>query len=293
MSRMYFPSYAKINLGLHIRGKRADGYHEIETILQQIDLKDEICFELRKDSRIKLRCNDSTLPTDSSNLCVRAAKLLQESARVNYGVDIELKKNVPVGAGLGGGSSNAAVTLLALNRLWNLNLSSISLEALAPQLGSDIPFFIKGGRALATGRGEQLEPQNMGANDNNIWVLVVFPMVQIPTQWAYQNLNLSLTNSKKDLIFSSFKDKNFNDVDFITFLVNDFEETVFVAHPALASVKEKLYERGAKFASLSGSGSALFGFFGTVDELESAKQSFPNYRTFKARFVRWGYSEIN
>ncbi|MFQ5649612.1 MAG: 4-(cytidine 5'-diphospho)-2-C-methyl-D-erythritol kinase [bacterium] len=285
------PSYAKINLGLYVKGKRKDGFHDIETILQQIDLQDDIQLTVRKDRQIVFHSNAPSLPNDHTNLCFRAAKLLQEHAHVTSGAEIRLAKVIPVGAGLGGGSSNGAVTLLGLNRLWNLDLSVDMLTCLAAQLGSDVPFFIRGGTAFATGRGDRLEPLERPVAQKTI--LVVFPEIYVSTRWAYENLNLDLTMSKKNRNFLSFKDKIIKDVDFFGLLSNDFEATVFAKYPELAAVKRGMLENGAQFVSLSGSGSTIFGLFERKSRAENAQRLFPDYRTFVSRFIAWGYDEIN
>jgi len=283
------PSYAKINLGLIVKGRRSDGFHDIETILQQISLKDDIQLTLRPQQDITLRTNDKTLPTDETNLCVQAARSLQQESGFTAGVEIELHKRIPVGAGLGGGSSNAAVVLLGLNKLLNLGFSQAELEALAAKIGSDVPFFIRGGCALATGRGEKLESIDLHLQQKRI--VVIFPEIHISTKWAYENLNLSLTKSKKNLIISSFKDRIINDVDFFAGLQNDFEGPVFARYPVLAQAKYLLYERGAEHVSLSGSGSAMFAIFSEGIE-GSVPALFPKYRTFFTEFVHWGFGEL-
>ncbi len=291
MRSLRLPSYAKINLGLNILGKRDDGFHELQTVLQQIDLHDEIALRLSAKPGIRFSCDTPSLPVDDSNLCVRAFRLLEARHLVKSGVEIELSKRIPAGAGLGGGSGNAAVVLLGLNSLWDLGLSVNQLEEMAAELGSDVPFFIQGGTAFATGRGEQLEsvalPVQPGA------VLVVFAGIHVSTAWAYRNLNSDLTMSKKDLTLTSFKDKIINDVEFFRLLRNDFEAHVFAEHAVLGEIKRLLCINGALFASLSGSGSAVFGLFDCESDATRVESLFPgHYRTFVSAFIKWGYAQL-
>lgn len=292
MQTIRFPAYAKVNFGLSILGKRNDGFHEIETVLQQIDLKDEIEVKGTDQQKIGFSCDHSDLPVGDSNLCVSAAKLLQQAAKVQKGVRIHLKKTIPIGAGLGGGSSNAAVVLLALNKLWGVDLSVGELQVLASELGSDIPFFILGGTAFATGKGDNLQPAKL--TTNNFAFVIIFPEIAVSTKWAYGQLNLSLTIKKKNSNFMSFNDININDVDFVTSCKNEFEEVIFVKHPILGEIKRQLYESNALFASMSGSGSALYGVFRNEDDAFEVKKQFQErYQTFVARPINWGYGEVS
>ncbi|MFQ5730258.1 MAG: 4-(cytidine 5'-diphospho)-2-C-methyl-D-erythritol kinase [Waddliaceae bacterium] len=291
MQSIRVPSYAKINLGLLIHGRRRDGFHEIETILQQIDLRDEIEVSSDKSPEIRFSCNNPNLPADASNLCVRAAVLLKQKTGVTSGVTIRLNKTIPVGAGLGGGSSNAAATLLALNQLWGLNLEAGVLQKWSAELGSDVPFFIRGGAAIATGKGEILQPRKELAH---LPILVVFPKLAISTQWAYGQLNLSLTKKKKNANLASFNDINFNMVDFTKTLRNEFEEIIFAEFPVLRQIKKQMEESKALFSSLSGSGSALFAIFRHETEARMASTKFRNaYPTFVTHPIKWGFGEVN
>ncbi|MFQ5823597.1 MAG: 4-(cytidine 5'-diphospho)-2-C-methyl-D-erythritol kinase [bacterium] len=285
------PSYAKINFGLIIKGKRRDGFHEIETILQQIDLKDEIKLEAKEEPVIKFYCDNSTIPTGNSNLCVRAAYLLKQSVGVRKGVEIVLKKSIPAGAGLGGGSSNGAVVLLGLNKLWNLNLKPERLQVLASQLGSDVPFFIHGGAALAQGKGEILIPLKF---QDDFTILIVFPQITVSTQWAYGQVNLSLTIKKKNIKLNRLKDMNYLDADFLTVLQNELEAIVFKRYPILRLIKKELYRRDAIFVGMSGSGSAIFGIFRNESKALELKEFFRDrYPAYITRPIRWGFGQLN
>jgi len=292
MTSIFLPSFAKINLGLSILHKRDDGYHALQTILQQINLKDEIQVSLSDSGEISVTCSKAEIPTNETNLCYRAAALFKKQTGIESGIHINLTKNIPWGAGLGGGSSNAAVTLLALNKLFNTNFKIDKLQELAAQLGSDIPFFIKGGTAFAYGRGEKLKPIKNECKYKHI--LIIFPNVQISTKWAYSNLNLNLTNKEKSITLSSFKERGAVNLDIFEALKNDFEDVVFLKYPLLGEIKMQLHEVGAVFASLSGSGSALFGVFKTNSDVLEAQSLFEKkFKTFITGFENWGYHQVN
>ncbi|MGH2568821.1 MAG: 4-(cytidine 5'-diphospho)-2-C-methyl-D-erythritol kinase, partial [Bacteroidota bacterium] len=184
---MTLRAYAKVNLGLHILGKRTDGYHDIETVFHQINLFDEIDLTPNEHG-IHFHCDVREVPTDDSNLCIKAVMLLRDVTGVRGDVDIVLRKRIPLGSGLGGSSADAAAVLKGLVKLWNLEISDAELRRLGTALGSDVPFFIDGGTAHATGRGEKLEPLEL---EIPCWILVVTPHVHISTAWAYGNFELN------------------------------------------------------------------------------------------------------
>ncbi len=183
---------AKINLFLEILGKREDGFHELETVMVPLVFGDEITFAAAPDGMISLACNHPTLPTDDRNLAVRAAKQLAERCSVSRGVQITLQKNIPLAAGLAGGSTNAAAVLTGLARFWELNVSDNLLHEIAAGLGSDINFFLAHGTAICRGRGEQVEPV---ANHCDGWVLLVNPGFEISTAWTYRAWSAGQTGS--------------------------------------------------------------------------------------------------
>jgi 4-diphosphocytidyl-2-C-methyl-D-erythritol kinase len=181
-------SFCKVNLLLNILGRRADGFHELETVMQPINVCDQLTFE-RTTRGIVLSCNHANLPADSRNLIHRAATAFLQAAKINDGIKIHLKKKIPLAAGLGGGSGNAATTLLALNELFGQPLVSAKLCEIAATLGSDIPFFLQNKPALAIGRGEKIQPlENFPALTGKVFLLV-HPGFGISTPWAYQNLS--------------------------------------------------------------------------------------------------------
>lgn len=284
------PAYAKINLGLRVLGKRGDGYHEIVTLMQQVDLHDDLVFEQDPKGTINLHVQDSPLPVDERNLCWQAAELLRRTYRVRSGARIVLVKRIPVGAGLGGGSSDAAATLLGLNRLWRLNLRVTQIEPLASKLGSDVPFFVQGGTAWATGRGEKLRRVHL---PTDYWVLIVYPEFSISTSDAYNQLSLSLTNEAKPISFESLKLTPEGFRRFCGQLQNDLEEVVFARYSSLARIKKRLVEEGAFFSSMTGSGSAIFGLFDHEQQAQEASQALgAEFRTWVVRPIHWGFQDV-
>ncbi len=252
-------AYAKINLGLRILSKRNDGYHDIETVFHRINLFDEVA--ITPSSQISMLCSNERLPVDDNNLCIKAARLLQKKYNVNEGAYINLKKNIPIGAGLGGGSSDAATTLLGLKQLWNVSIKDSQLTEIAAQLGSDVPYFLKSGTSSATGRGEVLDYFRL---DVPYWILLVYPNITVSTAWAYQNIrpNLQPKHSLKKILTDSIS----NPKILADNVSNDFEPLVLEKHKSIAEVKQEIHDSGAEFLQMSGSGSSVFGFF-TIEEI--------------------------
>lgn len=244
--QLYAP--AKINLSFEIKGRREDGFHEIETLMAPISLSDRLTIERGQTTDgIRFSCDDSSLSNGEENLVVRAARLFQKTTKIGAGVEIALEKKIPHGAGLGGGSSDAAATLLGLNELFETRLDQKQLMELAGQIGSDVPFFILGSAATCRGRGEIVEPAKLPANFN---LLLVKPDFGVPTGWAYGRWK----DSRKvpDVDYSS---QEFSGVRF----VNDLERPVFEKFVLLGHLKTWLRlqpEVGA--ALMSGSGSTVF-----------------------------------
>ena len=265
--KIKFKTPAKINLGLHIHGKREDGFHELETIFQMVSLYDDVDLELLS-SGIKLECDSPGVPTDDTNLAYKAANLLRQSYQVeDKGVSIRLKKNIPFGAGLGGGSGNAAGVLMGLNHLWNLKIEREKLSELAAELGSDVPFFLTSPCALGMGRGEKLKALKPCAK---FQVLLVFPGFPVATSWVYQNLKLKLTKRENNI---SILRKNLSLSDITSLgsqLYNDLEPLVIQRFPEVQVVKDELGAWGALGVLLSGSGSTVFGIFDDPDKARVA-----------------------
>ncbi|TFH01844.1 MAG: 4-(cytidine 5'-diphospho)-2-C-methyl-D-erythritol kinase [Calditrichales bacterium] len=272
MDRMKIKANAKINLALAVKYKREDNYHEIESIFQEIDFSDEI--RLTKSEDVVFATNASNLGNDEDNLCVRAARLLQKEYEIP-GLDIFLQKEIPAGSGLGGGSSDAAAVIKAGLALYKVNIPLPELIRSAARLGADIPFFLAGGTSYVSGIGEVLAPVCMNIPYN---ILLILPELHISTVWAYKNLNLTLTKKKGDYKFRGFRCQDLKLDDFASEFHNDFEPAVFRHHPELEQIKSDLYDQGAQYAALSGSGSGIFGLFASELEAKRAKDFFCSTR---------------
>ncbi len=255
-------SFAKVNLALAVEGKRPNGYHEIQTVFQSIDLHDELEFRLSADLHLECHGLDATPP--ESNLVWKAARALAGATSTTLGAEIVLRKRIPIGAGLGGGSSNAAATLLALERLWDLEVPLDQLLSLASALGSDVPFFLHGGTARGAGRGDEVHPLPDFPSAN---LVVVYPGIQVSSGAAYQSLSLGLTSVGNANKIQRFSGRMNRGLECLTEIFNDFETSILPAYPEIREAKDFLDRRGATATLLSGSGSAVFGFF--LDE-ESA-----------------------
>jgi 4-diphosphocytidyl-2-C-methyl-D-erythritol kinase len=263
------PSFAKINWTLRVAGKRPDGYHEVATVLQTVSLCDELTFEFRDDGEISLTCDDPSIPVDETNLIVRAARALSS----NLGADIKLAKKIPAKGGLGGGSSNAAITLVALNQLWQLQLGLLDLKEKGSELGADVPFFLVGGTALARGIGVDLTAVSDAPKTH---LIVVTPNASVATATAYAALNApSLTTSDSVSILSSSFTEPFSGDRSQWPLRNDFEGVIFELEPEIKRAKEALLDAGARVALLAGSGSSVFGIF---NDKAARDQAFGNLR---------------
>lgn len=251
---MTLKSHAKINWSLRITGKRADGFHDLETVFQTISLHDELTFT--PSDRLSLTCDDPSIPTDESNLVLRAARAVNAPPTA-----IELRKRIPAGGGLGGGSSNAATTLRALAG------DRGDLAQLALQLGSDVPFFLLGGTAYATGRGEVLHPMRPFENAP---LLLVLPEERVLTKDAFARI----TRYSQPLGIDAYSSWSV--------FTNDFEEPVFAMFPRLRELKQRLYDSGATFAAMSGSGSTMFGAYDSAAARDAAAALFHDVRVERA-----------
>ena len=272
-------SPGKINLGLKILEKRDDNYHNIRSVFCQIKFTDVITF--KKSSTFKLTASGINVPTDSSNLIIKAYKMmsgLKDKLKNSY--HIHLEKNIPIGAGLGGGSSNAASTITALNKLWNLNLSDKEMISISRKLGADVPFFINGKVQFAEGIGEKLKPIDSSFLKNKK-VLLVCPNYSISTSWAYKNINKYLDfDNKFDNLCTLIKPINWQSFE------NGFEKVVKSTYPETAEIINNLRCADALYAGLSGSGSTVFGIFNVNIDLSCIQKKFPNsYRTIETCFV--------
>ena len=277
-------SHAKINLGLILLSKREDGYHDIATVFQQIDLYDEIAYD-RMDSGLRITSTNPHVPLDQQNLVHQSFDLFRKKHGLRGGLKIHIRKNIPIGGGLGGGSSNAAATLVAVDRLWKTNLPYSELHEMAVQVGSDVPFFLVGGTALGEGRGEVLTPLVW---PDDWWVVLVCPGFQVSTSWAYGQARITLTKEEKFTKFKSIFNRHLPHA-LLPELRNDLEGVVFQRHPILRELKERLYERDAFYASMSGSGATVYGLYTSRPRAEAAKAFFSNKEgltTFLCRTMR-------
>jgi 4-diphosphocytidyl-2-C-methyl-D-erythritol kinase len=279
---------AKVNLGLHVVGRRSDGYHEIVTLFQAIDLCDVLEGETAED--LSLSVTGASLPTDASNLVLAAAHRLRQHAAAarGRGARLRLDKSIPVGGGLGGGSADAAGALLLLNELWDLRLDSSVLTQLGTELGSDVPFFLYGGTALGTGRGSTVTPLSPIPERA---VLLGSPPFGLSTPEVYHALGAPLTAGRADVtvprLFVKFAEGN----DF-ALATNELQAVAFGLRSELAIFRDALLRSGAEVALLSGSGSTVFGLFGAGSDVASMAEDlrceFPDWTVRACRTTAWG-----
>jgi 4-diphosphocytidyl-2-C-methyl-D-erythritol kinase len=256
-------SYAKINWTLDVLFKREDGFHELRTIYQTVSLYDQLRIT-ETSGAIEIACNDGRVPADETNLAHKAATLLRRATGVTSGALIEIEKRIPVAAGLGGGSSNAAATLLGLARLWDVDVTERELVDLAMNLGSDVPFFLVGGTALGVGRGEEVYAVEQAVCEH---LLLVNPGFSVSTAAVYGKLSrLTREQSPRIIPFTLFAAK----AALPLAASNDLEPVVSAAHPEIAEVKRRLLSLGAQHTLMSGSGATVFGIF---DNSETSKRA--------------------
>ena len=256
---------AKINVRLKVTGRRPDGYHELVSIMVPVDIFDTIDLNLTSDRQIRIGCKGREIPADETNLAYRAARDFMSYSGIKDGVSVVLSKNIPVAAGLGGGSSDGAAVLLALNHMYSSPLSEPELHKLALKLGADVPFFLMGGPCLATGIGEILEPIT---DWPEAWYVIVTPQIQVSTAWVYRNLKLQLTTGEYDYIVKTLKNDTFT---ISRVLENDLETVTTASFPIINTLKKLLVDAGAEGAIMSGSGPSVFGVFASQEKAESAK----------------------
>lgn len=278
-------SYAKINIGLRILGKRNDGYHNIETIFYPVKLNDEIVFEINKTSQnynsVILKSNKSYIPLTKDNLCYKAVENFFKSFRITdcYKINLDIRKNIPVGGGLAGGSSNGASILKFLIKFFNIEIQQNreKILNLALSIGSDVPFFLMSKPCYAEGRGEILVMLPDFKIDYDI--LIVNPNLHVSTKWAFEKLNLNPADLRNPVLNEV---RNFQ-IEKSNLFTNDFEEIVFKKYNLLSEIKDNLKEMGAVYASMSGSGATMYGFFDKgADNLKLCRDYFQkrNYFTY-------------
>ena len=269
-------AFAKINLGLQVLGKRPDGFHDINTVFVRTSFCDELSFNL--SSTLSVRCSVDLGISQEGNLVYKAADLLRNQANnTSLGADIFISKNIPSGAGLGGGSSDAATTLITLRELWDIKISDEELSKIALSLGSDVPYFLQSGTATGLGQGEKLEYFDYALPYTTV---LIFLGIHVSTGTAYQ----SLKRENKDYPLIDFRSILLKSMDNKRILkeniINDFEEPVFDSHPELAAIKEQLYAGGAVLSLMSGSGSTIFGLFEDRTAAVAATDSLSRYNSF-------------
>jgi 4-diphosphocytidyl-2-C-methyl-D-erythritol kinase len=281
----FIQSYAKINLTLDVSGRRSDGYHELATVMQTIDLYDTICLIASNEDRVRVLCSRPELSNDD-NLAVRAAQAVRQRLGLTQGIVIELHKRIPLAAGLGGGSSNAAAVLLALQQWWKLPLSTADLLTIAASLGSDVPFFLTGGLALCEGRGERvtLLPQHWPASMR--WLLLVKPAISISTAAVFRNLPASdyTDGSWSRSVSTALQAKSQLQPEN---LHNALERGVLEHYPEVAQARNDMQRAGAAHVRLSGSGPTLFATFSDLTCAARAQQDLhaQGYEVYLSRAV--------
>jgi 4-diphosphocytidyl-2-C-methyl-D-erythritol kinase len=273
-------SFAKVNYTLDILSPRPDGYHSVATVMQTISLADTLTISAAESLGIVLECDAPGVPADSSNLAWRAAGFALRAAGRTDGLRITLEKRIPSQAGLGGGSSNAACTLMGVNRLLDLGLNPVQLTELATKLGSDVAFFLTGGTAAARGRGESITPLE---DRPELWFVVVKPAINVSTGWAYGALDAIPNRQSARATRRMEEALRTGDVDRVySRMTNDFEQVIFAAHLPLALLQDELLMARCQTAHLCGSGSAMFGVCMTESEANEA-----------ARIMRLKYDNVH
>jgi 4-diphosphocytidyl-2-C-methyl-D-erythritol kinase len=273
---------AKINLDLRVLGKRPDGFHELRTIFQTISLADTLEIAFTKSRRTEIALDDA-LHIDN-NLVTRAARLAMDAMRITGRVEMRLTKRIPMGAGLGGGSSDAAAVLLALPAIAHRGIDLPKLSAIAAELGSDVPFFLLGGTAAGIGRGTELFPLPDAPALSGV---LLAPGVHVNTAQAYRDLSPRLTTDLQQNKMVSFQSLTW-DTSSLASVRNDFEEVVFEQHPKLAALKRRLVRAGAAVTLMSGSGSSVYGLFHDRNRMERALQTVREEQAFRIRLVSRG-----
>jgi 4-diphosphocytidyl-2-C-methyl-D-erythritol kinase len=271
MDSLQLESPAKINLRLEILKRRQDGYHELRTVFQKIGLHDTLRFSLRREKGISIAADHPKLPVGKKNLVYKAAQSMVSACGYRGGVRIEIEKKIPLGAGLGGGSSNAATTLIALNQLLEMNLSRKALMEMGLEIGADVPFFFLKSAAIGSGVGERLKKIVLPA----LWYVLIYPNFEVSTRWAYQHF--VLTNQRFHINLHKFL-KTPEGISGILF--NHLEEVVSKRYPEISLMKEYLLSTGASGALMTGSGPTVFGVF---QEARNAERAYVKIRKWVGR----------
>ncbi len=261
MRKVRLKSPAKVNLSLEILKKRQDGYHEIRTMLQKISLYDILNFSLEKEKGIFIETDHPSLPIGRDNLVYKAAESILKRIKYNGGVRIRIEKRIPIGSGLGGGSSNAASTLKALNKIFKLGMSDKALMKIGREIGADVPFFLFDGSAIGFGIGDKLK----GIEIPHLWYILIYPNFEVSTRWAYKNF--LLTKNQFHLKLHTFLKYIYN---IPSILRNDLEGVVSKEYPEIEIMKRALLDVGALGSSMTGSGPTVFGIFDSKRDIKKA-----------------------
>ncbi|MDI7260509.1 MAG: 4-(cytidine 5'-diphospho)-2-C-methyl-D-erythritol kinase [Thermodesulfobacteriota bacterium] len=277
VEKLHLESPAKVNLRLEILMKREDGYHEVKTILQKISLHDTLHVSLKRERGIRITTDHPDLPIGKRNLVYQAAQSILKRSDYREGIDIKIEKRIPLGAGLGGGSSNAATTLKALNQLLKMNLMKKELMEMGKEIGADVPFFLFEGAAIGSGIGERLRKITLPS----FWYILIYPDFEVSTRWAYQNSILT----KVKYHFNLHKLLKTSE-GIVRLLWNDLEGVVSVEYSEIGTMKRMLTSAGAMGAMMTGSGPTVFGLF---SEEEKASEA---YRKVKNRVKERGWTVI-
>ncbi|KPU27551.1 4-diphosphocytidyl-2C-methyl-D-erythritol kinase [Caloranaerobacter sp. TR13] len=270
---MEVEAHAKINLSLDVLRRREDGYHEVRMIMQQIDLKDIIQIEECSNDVI-IETNETMLPTDSTNLAYKAWDILSKRFNINRGIKIKIEKNIPIAAGLAGGSADAAAVLKGLNELWNLNLKEKDLMDIGLEIGADVPYCIMGGTALAEGIGEKLTKLK---SFKNKLVLIAKPSIQVSTAYVYKNLKIRDVKEHPD-IDNLIKNIELDNVNFVAKnMINVLEMVTISKYPIIQKIKDYMIKCNALGSLMSGSGPTVFGIFDNIDDITKCKEELKTW----------------
>lgn len=282
MKQIRLKAMAKINLGLDVVRRREDGYHEVRMIMQTVNLYDKLVITVNEEPGIRLTTNLGFLPVNEDNLIYKAARLLMDEYDIKKGVDIQLQKFIPVAAGMAGGSTDAAATLIGMNRLFHLNLSKQQLMDYGVKLGADVPYCIAGGTALSEGIGEILTPL---PDVPKGYVLVAKPGINVSTRFVYTNLKLNEVTEHPDIDaqIAAIKEQDFRKM--AGFMGNVLETVTIPAHPIIQEIKDFMMTEGAVNAMMSGSGPTVFGLFEDKQLAEKACEKLRESRLAKMVFL--------
>ena len=281
MNSITLKSRAKINLSIDVLGKRQDGYHLVEMIMQTIDLYDLIEINEKDNDQITIKSTSDEIPLDCNNLVYKAANLIKKTFNINKGVEIHIKKNIPVAAGMAGGSSNAAAVLVGLNKLWNLNLSNQQLEKIGLKLGADVPFCINGGAVLASGVGEELTPIKGLTKD--VCILVCKPDLFVSTKEVYECIDSKDIDKRPNNKFLIECLKNEDTRQLAENMFNVLEGVTMDKHPVIQQIKDIMTNNRALGAMMSGSGPTVFGLYENREDAVKCKAILE--KQFKQTFV--------